>query len=276
MRDLDTQLADAGEGREVMLALFDLDGFKEYNDTFGHPTGDALLARLGDRLQRAVEGSAKAYRMGGDEFCVLAATDAHSGAAIAARAASALSEKGEAFTIGCSFGIANLPQDASSSSDALRLADDNMYEHKTSRISASRQSTDVLLKVLSERNPGLIEHLSEVATLAVTTAKRLGLPEPQVKRIKVAAELHDVGKVAIPDTLLNKPGPLDEEEWQFMRRHTEIGERIVNAAPSIAAAASLVRSSHERYDGQGYPDRLAGEDIPIGAASSPSAMRSTR
>jgi len=266
MRDLDTQLDQASEGRELMLALFDLDGFKEYNDTFGHPAGDALLARLGDRVQSSLQASAKAYRMGADEFCVLAAIDKQGGAQIAARTASALSERGDAFAVSCSYGTANVPQDTSSAAEALRVADDRMYEDKTLRVSASRQSTDVLLKALSERNPDLMEHLSGVAMLAALTANRLGLAEADLKHLKVAAELHDIGKVAIPDTLLNKPGPLDDEEWQFMRRHPEIGERIISAAPSIAPAAVLVRSSHERYDGSGYPDRLAGDDIPIGAS----------
>ena len=80
-----------------------------------------------------------------------------------------------------------------------------------------------------------------------------------------AAELHDIGKVAIPDSIVEKPGPLDDEEWAFMRRHTIIGERILAAAPSLAPVGELVRSSHERYDGRGYPDGLAGEDIPLGA-----------
>src|SRR5207248_1855089 len=113
------------------------------NDTFGHPAGDALLARVGDRLRQTLGESATGYRMGGDEFCVLGPADGPGGgAAFAARAASALSERGEAFTIGCSHGIANVPADAATPSDALRVADDRMYEHKTSRVSASRQSTD--------------------------------------------------------------------------------------------------------------------------------------
>ncbi len=264
--DLQTQLAQAGPGRELTLTLFDLDGFKDYNDTFGHPSGDALLARLGDRLTRALAGNETAYRMGGDEFCVLAESDEQGGAQIAQTAALALSETGEAFTIGCSYGLALIPRDACTPEDALRIADDRMYEHKTSRVSAARQSTDVLLRALGERSPDLPEHLSDVATLATATAQQLGLGEPEIKRIRIAAELHDVGKVAIPDSILDKPGPLDDEEWRFMRRHTEIGERIINAAPSLAHAAPLVRSSHERYDGRGYPDRLAGEQIPLGAS----------
>jgi diguanylate cyclase (GGDEF)-like protein len=266
MRDLECQLANASEERQLSLALFDLDGFKQYNDTFGHPAGDALLARLGGKLHRALEGSGRAYRMGGDEFCMLAATDPNSGVEIAERAASALSENGKGFEVGCSHGVASFPRDASTAADALSVADQRMYERKGARASASRQSTDVLLKALNERNPGLGAHTSVVAQLAKMTAQGLGLDEHEAKRIECAGELHDIGKVAIPETILNKPGPLDEEEWEFMRRHTLIGERILIAAPSLAHVAELVRSSHERYDGGGYPDRLAGEDIPLGAS----------
>jgi diguanylate cyclase (GGDEF)-like protein len=265
--DLEARLADADAGHELMLALFDLDGFKEYNDTFGHPSGDALLARLGDRLSCALEGEVgAAYRMGGDEFCVLVVCERRAGARIAARAARALSETGEAFRIGCSYGTAHVPADAATPADALRLADDRMYEHKSSRASAGRQSADVLLRALAERSPGLTDHLSHVAALATATARRIGLGEADIKRIQVAAELHDVGKVAIPDSILNKPGPLDPDERVFMQRHTEIGERIINAAPALANAAQLVRWSHERHDGTGYPDRLAGEQIPLAAS----------
>ncbi|HWY91171.1 MAG TPA: HD domain-containing phosphohydrolase [Solirubrobacteraceae bacterium] len=266
MRDLETQLAAAGEERPLILALFDLDGFKQYNDTFGHPAGDVLLARLGSKLQQALEGSGRGYRMGGDEFCMLVAVEANSGAAIAARAAAALSEKGEGFNVSCSYGIASLPRDASTAGDALALADRRMYQRKAGRASASRQSTDVLLKALSERNPGLSEHTGVVAQLAKMTAEAIGLDEHETQRIELAGELHDIGKVAIPETILNKPGPLDEEEWEFMRRHTVIGARILIAAPSLAQVAELVRSSHERYDGGGYPDHLAGEDIPLGSS----------
>jgi two-component system cell cycle response regulator len=266
MRDLDSQLADASEQRPLILTLFDLDGFKQYNDSFGHPAGDALLARLGGKLQRALEGSGGAYRMGGDEFCTLVAVDANGGADIARRAAGALSEKGEGFNVSCSYGVASAPRDASTAVDALSVADQRMYERKAGRASASRQSSDVLLTALMECSPGLGEHTGVVAQLAAMTARGLGLSEHETKRIELAGELHDIGKVAIPEAILNKPGPLDEEEWEFMRRHTLIGERILAAAPSLAHSADLVRSSHERYDGGGYPDGLAGSEIPLGAS----------
>jgi HD-GYP domain-containing protein (c-di-GMP phosphodiesterase class II) len=96
-------------------------------------------------------------------------------------------------------------------------------------------------------------------------AERLGLPADRVQDVRSAAELHDVGKVAIPDDILEKPSALDDDEWQFMRRHTLIGARIVAAAPALDRVAPLVRSSHERWDGDGYPDGLVGDQIPLGA-----------
>jgi diguanylate cyclase (GGDEF)-like protein len=266
MHDLETRLASADDQNQLTLALFDLDGFKQYNDTFGHPAGDALLARLAGKLERALEGRGRAYRMGGDEFCMLVEADAGSGAAIAARAAGEMCEKGEGFTVGCSFGVAQLPADGANAAEALSAADQRMYERKAGRASASRQSTDVLLTALSERNPGLGEHISAVAHLALMTAEALGLDEHESRRIARGGELHDIGKVAIPDSILNKPGPLDREEWAFMRRHTLIGERILAAAPALSDSAELVRWSHERHDGTGYPDGLAGEQIPLGAS----------
>ena len=266
INDLSAALARASEAEPLVLALFDLDGFKQYNDTFGHLAGDALLARLSDRLATALEGVGTAYRMGGDEFCVVAPLGATRDGEIADLAGQALSEDGTVFSIGCSYGITQLPADATSVVEALRLADLRMYANKTGGSSASRQSTDVLLQVLSERTPDLHEHLNDVARLAGLTAQWLELPAHEVTRIELAAELHDVGKAAIPETILNKPGKLDEEEWEFMRGHTLTGERIIRAAPSLAHTADLVRSSHERYDGAGYPDGLSGEAIPLGAS----------
>jgi HD-GYP domain-containing protein (c-di-GMP phosphodiesterase class II) len=141
-----------------------------------------------------------------------------------------------------------------------------MYAQKNAgRTSASRQSKDVLLSALAERNPDLRAHLRGVGDLAEATALRLGLSHDEVEQVRHAAELHDVGKVAVPDAILTKPGPLDADEWAFIRRHTLIGERIVSAAPALGRVARLVRSSHERWDGHGYPDALAGDEIPLGA-----------
>jgi HD-GYP domain-containing protein (c-di-GMP phosphodiesterase class II) len=121
------------------------------------------------------------------------------------------------------------------------------------------------MRTLEERHPDLGEHVDGVAAMAAAVARRLGLDDAQVERIAHAARLHDVGKVAIPDAILAKPEPLEPEEREFIQRHTIIGERIIAAAPALTDVARLVRSSHERWDGTGYPDELAGEAIPLGA-----------
>jgi two-component system cell cycle response regulator len=261
--DLESGLRGATPERPLLLMLFDLNGFKAYNDTYGHPAGDALLARLGVSLAEAVEGHGSAYRMGGDEFCVLA-TGRHDEIAAASRAA--LSERGDGFDISAALGSAVLEGHEHDPADALRIADRRMYAEKNGRrASAGGQSTAVLLKVLAERNPDLGEHVDGVAALAEQTAQVLGMGEEQRTAVRQAANLHDIGKAAVPDAILDKAGPLDEHEWAFMRRHTIIGERIMQAAPALTAAAPLVRSSHESFDGTGYPDRLAGDDIPLGA-----------
>lgn len=129
----------------------------------------------------------------------------------------------------------------------------------------SRDGLYLLLKILSERNPGVLDDLNRVARLAVATAEELGLDAQDVERVELAARLHDVGMIAIPDAIMNKPGGLIDAEWTVMRTHPEVGQRILAAAPSLAPAARLVRFHHERYDGRGYPDGLKGKDIPIGA-----------
>jgi two-component system, cell cycle response regulator len=256
----------ASRNRIRVLVLFDLDGFKAYNDSFGHPAGDALLARLGGRLAGAVAPYGGAYRLGGDEFCVLAECEPADADVVRAAATAALCERGDGFVITASSGSVLLPAEAQTAAAALQLADRRMYADKGSaRTSARVQSRDVLVTTLQERQPDLHAHVLDVAELAVGVATELGMDAEQRDEVARAAELHDTGKVAIPDAILSKPGPLDEAEWAFMRRHTIIGERILAAAPALVPVARLVRSSHERWDGTGYPDRLEGEAIPLGA-----------
>jgi two-component system cell cycle response regulator len=267
MLDLDSRIA-AAPHEPIVFGVFDLDGFKQYNDAFGHPAGDALLARLGAALQRAVAsaGGGEAYRLGGDEFCIVATAAGGDVAGTVANAGAALTERGEAFAVGCSYGCVLVPDEADTAAAALRIADQRMYAHKQGgRPSAVSQSKDVLRQALSERHPDLEPHSSDVAELADAVARRLGLPDGDVAEVRLAAELHDVGKVAIPEVILDKPGPLGETEWAFMHRHTIIGQRIVAAAPALANVARIVRSSHERVDGRGYPDGLAGSEIPLAA-----------
>jgi len=245
-----------------LLVILDLNGFKAYNDTFGHPSGDALLARLAGKLAVAAGPHGQAYRLGGDEFCILTPFSSDDAATTIHAAAEALSEGGEGFSVTASFGAAVLPEEAADASNALRVADKRLYAQKATLQRAHGESYEVLLRALSEREPSLREHLHGVAELAVSVGARLGLPEQMLSELKLAAELHDVGKLAIPDALLQKSGPLDREEREFMRQHTVIGQRILAGAPALQGIGHIVRSTHERWDGEGYVDGLAGTTIP--------------
>jgi diguanylate cyclase (GGDEF)-like protein len=255
------------EGRErSLLLLFDLDGFKGYNDTYGHPVGDALLTRLGRALEAAVGADGRAYRLGGDEFCVLArVSDARTGALIDA-CVEALTERSEGFAIGTSFGVTFLPDEGPTPSEALRTADRRLYAQKQERrLERGRQPEDVLLRAMYEREPRLHEHARNVSALALAVGNRLGLAGTGTAELARAAELHDIGKLAVPDAILYKPGLLDSEEQRFIRNHSAIGERILAASPVLAPVSRLVRATHERWGGQGYPDGLTGSEIPLGA-----------
>jgi diguanylate cyclase (GGDEF)-like protein len=264
MEALEHALAGGAEAEPRLLALYDLDGFKRYNDAYGHPAGDALLQRLSGALSDVVGGHGRAFRLGGDEFCLL--LEDATGEDVLRTAAAALEASGDGFDVTASYGTVRLPADADSADEALHLADRRMYAAKEARpSSAGLQTRTVLLKVLSEREPDLHEHSSDVMALARGVARRLGLPVEERDIVARAAELHDIGKMAIPDAILNKPGPLDDREWRFMRRHTIIGEDILNVAPALQPVAALVRASHERWDGKGYPDGMSGDEIPQGA-----------
>jgi diguanylate cyclase (GGDEF)-like protein len=204
LADLERHAADATPERPVVLTLFDLDGFKAYNDSFGHPAGDALLHRLGVTLAAALAGTGSAYRIGGDEFCVL------SHAPLPQHVIDALSERGEHFEIRSSFGSAQVTGGAPA--DALRVADQRMYANKRS----GRRSTDeavhqVLLRVAAEHDGELSEHVNDVADLVASVGRGLGLSAEELLEVRRAAALHDIGKVAIPDAILHAPRALTED-----------------------------------------------------------------
>jgi diguanylate cyclase (GGDEF)-like protein len=257
--------ATANERSPLLLMLFDLDGFKSYNDTFGHPAGDALLAHLGTKLAASVAPYGEAYRLGGDEFCAVVTVEEDRLEEVMAGASLALSERGEEFSISASHGVVLLPHEATTLEQALQLADERMYSHKHGRSGAREQARDVLMRTMQAKQPDLREHSSEVADLAVAVARRLDMDGEEIDEIARAAELHDVGKVGIPDVILHKPAGLDATEWELMYQHTILGERILNAAPALRPVARIVRSTHERWDGRGYPDGLRGDEIPLAA-----------
>jgi diguanylate cyclase (GGDEF)-like protein len=257
----------ASEDEPAYVWFFDLNGFKNYNDSFGHIAGDNLLARLGARLREVVEPHGTVYRLGGDEFCALVSARVEDPHALFLQAREALSEHGGAFTVTCAAGAVEIPRETADPTHALRLADQHMYRQKaTSRGGAAELITSVLHAALAQRHPDLGEHCDDVAGDVELLARAIDLDEEAVGLIVKAGDLHDVGKLGIPDEIITKPGPLSEQEWRFMKQHTVMGEQIIAAAgPSLDRIGPLVRASHERWDGKGYPDGLAGDEIPLGA-----------
>ncbi|MDQ3122489.1 MAG: diguanylate cyclase [Actinomycetota bacterium] len=262
LSDLERLFAEP-EVEPTLLMIFDLDGFKGYNDTFGHPAGDALLARLGSKLAAVPTVEHGAYRLGGDEFCLVVPLVEGEAEPVIDQACAALSERGVGFEIGSSFGAVLLPEEAVDASNALHVADERLYAQKHSRRIETDRTMDALLEALSLREPDLPMHLDSVGSLAIETGLKLGLRRDELDELVRAAQLHDLGKLAVPDEILHKAGPLDEREWAFVRQHPLVGERILRASPAFRNVATIVRSTHERWDGAGYPDGFAGHEIPV-------------
>jgi diguanylate cyclase (GGDEF)-like protein len=264
VRDLETRLAE-DQAQATLLMIFDLNGFKGYNDSFGHPAGDALLMRLGEKLATVPGDDGSVYRLGGDEFCLIASVTSDEVEGLIDRACAALSERGEGFEITTSFGAIMLPEEAAEASEALQLADERLYAQKHSRRGETDRTMHALLDALAERDPGLYGHAEGLAAVSVAVGRMLGLRRDELDELGRAAQLHDLGKLAVPDQILQKSEPLDELELEFIRQHTLVGERILRASPAFRSIAPLVRSSHEHWDGTGYPDGLTGEEIPLGS-----------
>ncbi len=267
LADLERTCRVATEQHPARLWFFDLNGFKRYNDAFGKLAGDTMLERLGERLRDAVKPYGRAYRVGGDEFCVLIDAPVKDPQELLAEALESLAERGGAFDIMASVGAVAIPRDTSEPTQALLFADQRMYQEKAAkRADATEIITAVLHAALAQRHPELGDHSNDVVEEAEMVARAIGLDDDALTLVMTAADLHDIGKLGVPDEIIKKPGPLDESEWEFIKQHTVIGERIIAAAGlPMEGIGQLVRSSHERWDGRGYPDALGGEEIPLGS-----------
>ncbi len=261
LADLDRVFA-LGDGRQWLFVLCDLNGFKRYNDSFGHPAGDTLLGRLAAKLAAAVGEKGSCYRLGGDEFCALAAVETSGIERFLDLMTTALSDTGKGFEVSTAFGCAILPEEAQSSDEALRVADQRLYAQKYQSLVARGQPHAVLLQALEEREPALREHVGGVAELTLRFAAKLEIGGAALEELGLAAQLHDIGKLAIPDSVLSKSEPLEAHELAFIRTHTLIGQRILDASPALNEVGKIVRATHEHWDGSGYPDGLAGARIP--------------
>jgi diguanylate cyclase (GGDEF)-like protein/putative nucleotidyltransferase with HDIG domain len=260
------ELADAlRSGRPLALVLLDLDNFKSVNDLHGHAAGDDLLCWVAETTQRTIREMDTFGRLGGDEFAVLAPGLTRAGAEeLGERIKTVLLER-----ISVTTGIASFPVDGADPDELQRHADSHLYEQKhgvVEGIAAGRRElswASTLARAVDARMATPTEHSATVALYAAEIAQRLGWGGADLAYLRVAAMLHDVGKVALPDNILRKPGPLDAGEYEEVKLHPVIGADFVNRVDGLSLIALWVKHSHEHVDGSGYPDGLSGDDIPL-------------
>ena len=302
MSQIEAELADCECSQHSCAILFiDIDHFKRINDTWGHQAGDAILRQVGCRLRSTIRQNDFVGRYGGEEFCiVLSEIDQHGAEAIAERLLVALNESPctweteDAVTIipmTASIGVAIYGLHGTSRETLIEAADRAMYHAKhggrNRACTASEESilgqnapmigsvelptndavaVQALTAVARVHDPNTSTHAQRVVTMAEATARALGRSDEEINLVRLAALLHDIGKISVPDDILNKPGPLTEAEWRVMRRHPDIGRQIlVQAGGKFELLSHIVVAHHERWDGMGYPYGLAKESIPLGA-----------
>lgn len=260
--ELDRRLA-ATDPTPALVLTFDLHGFQAYDEDFGHEAGDVLLTRLATKLAAVAAPDGRVFRLAGDEFCLIAPVGEGDAERLIDEATTALSEHGDGFRIECSFGGVLVPFEATESQTALGLAGERLSGQRRSK--RRIRTVNALVEALSEQRRGAVPLKGRVESLAVAVGGLLGIHGDRIEALARVAELHDVGRLSIPSDILDKPGPLDEREWEFVRQHTVIGERILRTSPQLRQFASIVRATHENWDGTGYPDGRAGEEIPVAA-----------
>ena len=304
-RELTRRGAAAGPEAPLSVVMIDFDVFHEVNERYGHAVGDAVLRRAAGVLRDAVPSPRLAFRYGGEEFVLIVPGDEEDARMLAEEARmeiAALNGDLPAVTVSC--GVADFaehvePWTALDRADAAlqaakrtgrnrvvvsghpQPAGTHYLVEEMEQDTARRAAMALAMATLEVRDRGTADHSEDVLALCESLGHRLGFDGPALERLMAGAQLHDVGKVAVPSAILNKPGPLDESEWAVIREHTVIGERILRSVPAMADVASIVRHSHEHWDGSGYPDGLAGEQIPLASrvilcADAFHAMRSDR
>ncbi len=264
----DAELAHSlRHGMPFSVLVLDLDNFKQVNDTRGHSTGDAVLCRVVECLGEVVRPNDAVGRLGGDEFAVLLPeTTETEASAVAARVTGALAANAP-----CSIGVACFPLDGNDLDSLLREADARLYASRDGRGGRAVAHGErlgwatALAEAVDMRMDTRHEHSRAVATYAVTIAAELEWDEERLGLLRLAAMLHDVGKVAVPDGILRKAGPLTEAEYAEVKRHPLIGADLVARVEGLDAIVPWIRHSHEHFDGTGYPSGLRGEDIPLAA-----------
>jgi diguanylate cyclase (GGDEF)-like protein len=259
---------DNEENLPLTLVIADINGLKLTNDVFGHLIGDNLLKAFAKVLQKNCRPGDVAVRIGGDEFVLmLPKTDSASAERMIEAINLELRRKGTGKSrISVSFGSMSKLHASESMETVFRQAEDAMYSRKFLESNSYKHDTIKLItSSLYEKGVNEQKHGERVADLCKRIGTALGLDSHSVHELELAGLLHDIGKIGIDESLINKPGPLDENEWHQIRRHPEIGYEILRSVHEFSTIAGYVLSHHERLDGTGYPRRLQGEDICLQA-----------
>ena len=275
-------------GDPFSIFMLDLDNFKTYNDVYGHPAGDSLLGEIGKIIKSSVRDADQAFRYGGDEFVVILPQTARDDAyVVAERVRGQIADEMEkkSITVTCSIGLTSYPADGVIAGELVNGADTALYYAKWTggnRIYFSSKATSeplddgrihgkrdglsavyALVSVVEARDPYVYGHSRKVNTYAVALAEAIGLSPDEVSRVSTAALLHDIGKIGIPDEVLNKKDKLSRENWEAIKAHPRLGTNIVSNIPQLVGCADSILHHHERWDGSGYPEGLKGEQIPL-------------
>ncbi|WP_269471628.1 HD domain-containing phosphohydrolase [Acholeplasma hippikon] len=268
---------------KVTFVTCDVNGLKVINDAFGHAKGDLGLKMFADILKDIFDREGYIFRMGGDEFSIIVPSKDKVYVTKLMEEVNYRLEKrnNSMLRLSVSYGIATA--DKNTSIDvAIRQSEEQMYKQKLFETTSYRSKfIETILQSLYEKNPNVEIHSERVSVICVEIGKKLKMNSYELKLLKVISSLHDIGKIAIDEGILNKPGKLTDEEWIQIKRHPEIGYRIISSSPEYQEIAYDILCHHERYDGKGYPQGLSGENIPIRAriinlADSFDAMTSNR
>ena len=274
------------------LILLDLDHFKDYNDGYGHTSGDKLLKKISRILKKAIRDTDMAFRYGGDEFAIIlpqSATNDSLKVAERIREKIVAEMKSQQIKITASLGLATWPSDGITPNELLNASDKALYyakrtgSNRTCIVSQMLPSTLIpiefeanteketlntiyaLAATIEARDTYTYGHSRKVSNYAATLAESLNLPSEKVATISTAALLHDIGKVGIPDEILNKQGNLTPEEWELIKSHPKLSATIVGHVSTLTPCLPAILHHHERWDGTGYPSGLKKENIPLEA-----------
>lgn len=275
---------DTARNLPITIIMGDVNGLKLINDSFGHATGDELLKRTAEVIRQECRSDDIIARLGGDEFVIiLTRTDAVIAEQIVDRlTARAMDEKIGSIEMSISFGYETKQKPEESIQEILTGAENQMYRRKLYKSSSMRSKTvDLIMKTLFEKSNREMMHSKRVSEFCEQIAGYVYSDSDTISRIKTAGLMHDIGKIGIEENILNKTDRLNNDEWKEMKKHPEIGWRILSSADEFSELANFILEHQERWDGRGYPNGLKGEEISMAAriialADSYDAMTSER